>query len=404
MSVSNVSATSQQFTIQDPQSVVLTSPNSGTYTYLQDISIQWTKNNFTDNIDLYWTTSTTFSTSNVITTNFNSHPYTWDVPSSLAGTSIYIWVRKTGDSTVKDRSNSSISITGVTISRTIAEPITTSDSWSKTTGLWKILRTISEGITTSDSWSKTTRVWKFLRTIAEGITSSDSWSKASRKWIHIRTIAEPMPVSDTDSATSRLWIKIRAIAESLSASDTDSATSRLWKKLRTITESMTVSETDSSVSRLWKKIRTIADTLNPIDTASEGHLRLIDEVLAITDTWEKSIQQAGTAYVLDSSNGDESFSALYRTGWIMPNNIGKNSIIRRINLDYLSESAITLKIFKDDDIITPFVTKTLPSSSTPTHGSIRLGTRVKYFLISIETTQSSNDNVRIERIEIEVDD
>jgi len=403
MAVSNVNATSQQFTIQDPQTVVLTSPNSGTYTYLQNISIQWSKSNFTENVDLYWTTSSTFSTSNIITSNFNSHPYSWDVPSSLSGVSIYIWVRKTGDSTVKDSSNNAISITSVTISRTIAEPITTSDSWSKTTGLWKILRTIAEGITPSDSWTKTPRVWKYLRTIAEGVTASDSWSKTTRIWKHLRTIAEPMPVSDTDSATSRLWIKIRAISESLSASDTDSVTPRLWKKLRTIAEPMTVSETDSSVSRLWKKIRTIADQLNPIDTSSEGHLRLIDEAIAITDSWTKTIESKGTVYELNASNGDESFQALYKTGWIMPNNIGKNSIIRRVNLDYLSDNDITLKIFKDDDISTAFATKTLPASSTATHGSIRLGTRVKYFLISIETTQSASENVHIERIEIEVD-
>jgi|TARA_R100001530_G_scaffold133672_1_gene107421 hypothetical protein len=406
MAVSNVSATSQQFTIQDPQYVVFTSPNSGSYTYLQNISIQWTKNNFTDNVDLYWTSSTTFSTSNNITTNFNSHPFTWDVPSSLAGSSVYIWVRKTGDSTVKDRSDSAISITAVTISRTIAEPITVSDSDpTKATDSWKILRTFAEPMTVSDADpTKTSRTWKYLRTFAEPMTVTEADSKTSRLWKKFITLAEPMTVTDSSSATSRLWKKFRTLAEPMTVSESNSATSRLWKKFRTIEEPITVTESDSALTRLWIKVRTIAETLNPIDTASEGHLRLLDEILAVTDSWTKTIATKGSVYQLDSSSGDESFSALYKTGWIMPNNLGKNSIIRRINIDYSSDSAITLKIFKDDDIVTPFATKSFDSSSTSTHGSIRLGTRVKYFLVSIESTQSANENVRIERIEIEVDD
>ena len=403
MAQSNVTATSQQFTIQEPQSVVLNSPNSGSFNYNQNISFTWTKNNFTENVDFYYTTSTTFSTTYNIVYNYNANSFSWNPPSSLSGVNVYIWVRKNNDSTVKDRSNSAISITPITITKTIAESLVSSDSDSKTTGLWKILRTIAEGLTTSDSDSKTSRVWKYLRTISEGLTTSDSDSKTTRIWKYLRTIAEGLTSSDNSSVISRNWIKIKTIAEALTPSDTSSKVEREWIKIKTIAEELPVTDTDSKVSRLWIKVRSIAEQLNPVDTSSEGHLRLVDEVIAVSDSWTKSIQSKGTVYELDASNGDESFQALYKTGWIMPNNIGKNSIIRRINLDYLSDNDITLKIFKDDDISTAFATKTLSASSTTTHGSIRLGTRVKYFLISIETTQSANETTRIERIEIEVD-
>jgi len=381
MAVTNVTATSQQFTIQEPQSIVLNAPNSGSFQHTQNITIQWTKNNFTDNVDLYYTTSTTFSTSNVIVTNYNTHPYVWNVPSSLSGSSIYIWVRKVNDSSVKDISNNAISITGATITRTLAEGLTSSDSWSKATGLWKHVRTIAEGITSSDSWSKVTRTWKFIRTIAEGMTSSDSWSKATRTWIKLKTIAESLTPTDSFSTASRKWIKFKTMAETLNASDSDSKT-----------------------AKVWILTRSFAESLNAVDISSQGHLGVIDEELNITDNWTKSIQKAGNVYQLDAGGTGESFQAIYKTGWIMPNNLNKNAIIRRVNLDYLSDSAITLKIFRDDDVSTPFATKTFSASSTSTHGSIRLGTRIKYFLIAIETTQSANENVRIERIEIEVDD
>tara|TARA_R100000742_G_C4276076_1_gene96923 strand:+ start:566 stop:1711 length:1146 start_codon:yes stop_codon:yes gene_type:complete len=381
MAVTNVTATSQQFTIQEPQSVVLNAPNSGSFQHTQNITIQWTKTNFTDNVDLYFTTSTTFSTSNNIVTNYNTHPYVWNVPSSLSGSSIYIWVRKVNDSNVKDRSNNAISITGATITRTLAEGLTSTDSDSKSTKLWKHVRTIAEGITSSDSWSKATRTWKFIRTIAEGLTSSDSWSKATRIWIKLKTIAEGLTPSDSFNTASRQWIKFKTLAETLNPSDSDSKS-----------------------IKVWILSRSFAESLNAVDISSQGHLRVVDEELNITDSWTKSIQKAGSVYQLDAGGTGESFQAMYKTGWIMPNNLNKNAIIRRVNLNYLSDSAITLKIFKDDDVSTPFATKTFSASSTSTNGSIRLGTRIKYFLISIETTQSANENVRIERIEIEVDD
>jgi hypothetical protein len=403
MAQSNVTATSQQFTIQEPQSVVLNSPNSGSFNYNQNISFTWTKNNFTENVDFYYTTSTTFSTTYNIVYNYNANSFSWNPPSSLSGVNVYIWVRKNNDSTVKDRSNSAIAITPITITKTIAESLVSSDSDSKTTGLWKRLRTIAEGLTTSDSDSNTSRVWKYLRTISEGLTTSDSDSKTTRIWKYLRTIAEGLTSSDSSSVTSRNWIKIKTIAEGLTSSDTSSKIEREWIKIKTIAEELPVTDTDSKVSRLWIKVRSIAEQLNPIDTSSEGHLRLVDEVIAVSDSWIKSIQRKSTLYQLDGGGTDESFISLYKTGWIMPKHLGKTSIVRRINLDYSSDSPITVKVYKDDDLSNPMTTKTFNASSSSTHDSIRLGTRVKYFLISIETTQSANETTRIERIEIEVD-
>ena len=381
MAVSNVTATSQQFTIKDPESVVFTSPNSGSYAHNQSISFTWTKNNFTDNVDFYWTATTAFSTSNNIAYNYNASSFTWNPPSSLSGVSVYIWVRKTGDSSVKDRSNSTISITNVSLFRTIAESLTSSDAWDKTVNPYIEQVNIAESLTSSDDWTKTDGEWIWFRTIAESLTSSDAWSKTERLWIKFKTFTDSFATSDAWNKASRIWIKFKTVAESLAISDTTTTTPRFW-----------------IISKAF------ADSLGTSDISSVGHIVDSVEILTISDTVTSSIQTKGTVYQLDAGGTDEELKAIYKTGWISPKSLSKNSIIRRINLDYLSDSAITLKIFRDDDISTPLATKSFNASSSTTHGSIRLATRVRYFLISIETTQSTNENVHIERIEIEVDE
>lgn len=400
----NATGQSANFSIQDAPSIVLDSPNSGSFAHNQSISIQWTKTNFTDNVDLYYTTSTTFSTSNVIATNFNSHPYSWNVPSSIAGSSIYIWVRKTGDSNVKDRSNSAISITNITLFRTIAESLTSSDTWSKTVNEYIEEVNIAESLTSSDTWEKTTGEWIWFRTIAESLTSSDTWSKTDRLWIKFKTFTESVTSSDTWSKADRLWIKFKTFTDSFTASDTWSKASRIWIKFKTMVESLAVSDTTTTTPRLWIISKTFADTLGADDISSVGHIVDNVEILTISDTVTSSIQTKGTVYELDGGGTDESFKALYKTGWITPQALSKNPIIRRLNMDYKSDSVLTIQVFANDDLTNPLTTKSLSASSSTTHGSIRLGTRVKYFLISIETTQSANENVHIERIEIEVDD
>lgn len=400
----NATGQSANFSIQDAPSIVLNSPNSGSFAHNQSVSVQWTKTNFTDNVDLYYTTSTTFSTSNVIVTNFNSHPYTWNVPSSLSGVSVYIWVRKTGDSSVKDRSNATISITNITLFRTITESLTSSDTWSKTVNPYIEQVSIAESLTSSDAWTKTDDEWIWFRTITESLTSSDTWSKTDRLWIKIKTFADSITSSDAWSKADRLWIKFKTFTDSFATSDAWNKASRIWIKFKTVAESLAMSDTTTTTPRFWIISKAFADSLGTSDISSVGHIVDSVEILTISDTVTSSIQTKGTVYQLDAGGTDEELKAIYKTGWISPKSLSKNSIIRRINLDYLSDSAITLKIFRDDDISTPLATKSFNASSSTTHGSIRLATRVKYFLISIETTQSTNENVHIERIEIEVDD
>lgn len=399
-----VSAYSPNFTISDPDSVTLDSPNSGSFAHDQSISISWTKTNFTNNIDLYWTTSTTFSTSNNIVFNYNANSYSWNIPSSISGQSIYIWVRKTGDSAVKDRSNNAITITGITLARSINETLSSSDAFTFSTGQWKKVLNLSDTLSTSDSFTQATHEYIKFRNINEALTPSDSFTQQQRVFIEFANINETLATSDSFTAPTRKWILERSLADTLTGSDSFSFVERLWIKVKALADTLATSDSFTTASRQFIKLLNLNDTLNTAESNSLGRLVNPTDIVAVTDSFTTLVSKQGSVYQLDGNSSNEQITALYRTGWIMPNNLDKNAIIRRVNLDYTSDSAVTIKIFKDDDIVTPFATKTLNASSTPAHGSIRLGTRIKYFLIAIETTQSANENVRIERIEIEVDD
>lgn len=422
-----VSAFSPTFTISDPDSVTLDSPNSGTFAHNQSISISWTKTNFTNNVDLYWTTSTTFSTSNNIVFNYNANSYSWNIPSSVSGQSIYIWVRKTGDSAVKDRSNNAISITGITLNTSINETLASSDSFTFNTSEWLEIVNINETLTSSDSFDQLSHEYIKARTINETLSLADVWAKditdfirfatinetlstsdsflaPTRNWILLRIIGETILTGDSDDDQERLWIQVKNIAEQLSVTDSDSDQERTWIKIKSIAEQLATSDSFSLTTRTFKKFVTILETLAPADLDSLGRIVEINDALVFGDSFSFLVSKQGTVYQLNSSNSNEQIHTLYKTGWIMPQPLSKNSIVRRVNLDYTSADPVTLKLYKDDEKGTPFATKTFPSSSTPAHGSIRLATRIKYFQIAIETAQSTNDNVRIERIEIEVDD
>ncbi|HIG58171.1 MAG TPA: hypothetical protein EYF95_08140 [Flavobacteriales bacterium] len=419
---------SGRFTITDPQSVTLSAPNSGSYAHNVSMTISWTKTNFTSNIDLYWTTNTTFSTSNNILFNSALSSFGWNIPSSLSGTSIYVWVRKTSDSSVKDRSNSSISITGAVLSKTITDSIPISDAYTKTESTWRtyVYKTLSDNISLNDIWTKTDSTWReyFYRTLSDSISVADSWVKTSRLWLTIRTISDSISMVDTSTLSQRKWIKFATSLDDLTLGDTwtktqrkwikfvvsnDSLgladvwtkTQRRWIKIRSFLESISVSDIIAKTERVWIHFHTVNETITLIDISTETEGVSMSDNIGISDSWTVSKAFPSIGYLLDG--GGESLKSKWNTGWISPTDLSKNPIIRRINMDYKSDDDLTMKVYSNEDITTPVATKTFSSSSTPTHGSIRLGTRVKYFLLSIETVQSSNADVRIERIEIEVD-
>jgi len=502
----SVSGSSGQFTIQDPQSVTLSSPNSGSYAHNVSMTISWAKTNFTSNVDLYWTTNTTFSTSNNIGINLSGGSFSWDIPATLSSTSIYIWVRKYLDSSVKDRSNSSISITGAVLTKTIADSISISDVPTKTESTWRtyIYKTLTDSVgIADDGWTKTEREWHYGKTLTDSIPiTDDGWTKEEREWHYEKTLTDSIPITDdgwtktesiwrsyiyktltdsvgitddgwtktestwreyfykvlTDSVgiaddgwtkEEREWIKFNIVNDTLSLQDDPVKEEREWIKFKTLVDSivttddgwekferewikftsltnslaiaddgwekferewikfttaletLSIQDDPTITERSWIKFAVIGDSISIVDLATHGHDVQASDSLSISDTWTVSTSSPSTGYML--GDGDETLSAKWNTGWISPTDLSRNPILRRLNMDYSSGDDVTVKVYANEDLTTPVATKTFPSSSTPIHKSIRLGTRFKYFLLSIETA-SSTESVKIERIEMEIDE
>jgi len=252
-----VSGNSGLFTIQAPASVTLDSPNSGSYAHNQNISISWTKSGFTQNIDLYWTTGTTFATTNNILINQSGSSFSWNVPSSLAGTSIYIWVRKTSDSTVKDRSDSSISITSASFTQTPSDSANISeDTPTSTTTRWKFVETASDSANISESTpTSSTKPWKYVVGDDANLTEDAPSADTSHQWKFQEEPGDSADISeDTPTSSTKLW-KHTPDDEARLSEDTPSAnTSHQWKFQEEPDDEARLSEDTPSAntSHQWK--------------------------------------------------------------------------------------------------------------------------------------------------------
>ena len=405
---------SARFTIQDPAEIVLDDPNSGSFQWGSVITLEWSKTNFTSNINSYYTSNTTFSTSNVISSNTSGTTFDWTVPSSLSGDSIYVWVAKADQTSVNDRSNSAISITSQTHTPTLTDTLSLADVPTKTESIWRTLhtKTIADTLSLADVPTKTESVWRryFTPTFTDSIGLADAPTKTESVWrtYYYQTFPEALGITDVPTKTESVWrtYYYQTFPEVLGVADAPTKTESVWRTYhyQIFPEVLGVADVPTKIERVWHLLLTFTDALALEDTPSNQLGADLLDSFTLSDSWAKVVASPSTAYLMDSDNSTESIKAIRKTGWIMTKDLSNNSLLRRLNIDYTSDSDLTAKVYADDDLDNPILTKTFTASSTPTHGSIRLGTRVKYFLISIETIQSANDDVRIDRIEIEVDD
>jgi len=108
-------------------------------------------------------------------------------------------------------------------------------------------------------------------------------------------------------------------------------------------------------------------------------------------------------FKLTDSSGDESaFRATRKSGWIPVSDLGRTKILRRLNARYTSpDDDITVKIYTDGNGDSQVWSGTLPSGSK--YDSLRIGQRARFFQIELLTQSSTNYNVEIDKLEIEVD-
>ena len=448
------SATGQSgnFTITNPASVTLDSPNSGSYAHNQNISISWSKTDFTANIDLYWTTGTTFATTNNILINQSGSSFSWNVPSSLVGTSIYIWVRKTSDSTVKDRSNSSIAITSITVTQTPSDSANISESTpTSTTTRWKFVETFDDDANiTEDTPTSSTKPWKHIipddANISEDTPSANTshqWkfqeepgdearlsedtpsANTSYQWKFQEEPGDDANISeDTPTSSQKLWKHIVPPDSANLSEDSLGEAQKLWKHIVPDTASLS-EDSLGEAQKLWKHI--IPDTANvsedAITTAQKIWKHIISETIAITEEEPgdiflsepgdfSSFTEDFNAQILKGlslqkfdPSGTESFGILRKSGWLKASDLNRNSILRKISLRYNSQDPITVNIYADGDEVNPVFTKTAPSQTGEElfNKSFRVGRRAKYFMVELLTGETANYDTTIASLEVKVD-
>lgn len=427
----SVTGTSGQFSIQAPSSVTLDSPNSGSYAHNQSISISWTKSGFTQNIDLYWTTGTTFSTSNNILFNSALSSFGWNIPSSLVGTSIYIWVRKTSDSTVKDRSNSSIAITSITVTQTPSDSANISeDTPTSTTTRWKFVETFGDDANiTEDTPSSSTKPWKHIIPDDANISEDTPSANTSHQWKFQEEPGDEARLSeDTPSANTSYQWKFQEEPEDDAniSEDTPTSSQKLWKHIVPPDSANLSEDSLGEAQKLWKHIvppDAVGLSEDSLGEAQKLWKHIISETIAITEEepGDLYLSEAGdfSSFTEDFSSqvlkglelhkfdpsGTESFGILRKSGWLKASDLNNNSILRDISLRYNSQDPITVNIYTDGDEANPVFTKIAPTQTGEElfNKSFRVGRRAKYFMVELLTGETANYDTTIASLEVKVD-
>ena len=402
----SISATSPTFTITSAPTVTIDSPNSGSYAYTSSIVVQFTKTNFTTGVDLYHTSGTTFNTSNNIAINFTGTQFTWSIPDSLSGTNIYIWVRKTADSSIIDRTNSAISITSTTQTKTASEVSDFTESVTDSKTAYKTSFSTSDISDFTESTTSGKLTWKHIKAATDSSQfSTDSVTDSKRTWKHIKPTSDVSDFSESTTDDKRTWKHIKAAIDSTHFPvDTPTYSLAKWKQIIVQTSDFSESVTHDIVK--WKQIiGEISDFIETVSyyktigvpSANESSQFIEDVTTAITKRCH--VRQF-------TSSPTESYSTSYKTGWIKASkDLDKNTLIRRLGVEYHSTDPITLKIYIDGDLVNPVFTNTLAAATAKetTNKSLRVGQRARLFMLEMVTAASTNSNTKIEDIEVLTD-
>ena len=110
-------------------------------------------------------------------------------------------------------------------------------------------------------------------------------------------------------------------------------------------------------------------------------------------------------YSLHQSGSSESMDIVYQTGFKNITRMDKNSIVRRVNLNYESSAALTCKLYSDGDMTTVRGTLTFPANNSSKDYLVSIrpsGVRASSLALKISATTSAA--VKINKVEIETDE
>jgi hypothetical protein len=274
------------------------------------------------------------------------------------------------------------------------------------------------------------RTWKHIFNPSDTVAFSESVTDAVRTWKHIFSVSDSTQFSadsvghwvltpfekgeftafsEDVTPVTRTWKHIYSLSEDVGFSEEIIAATSLWfHNYDNLSETPVFSEVVTPIITVWKHLFVISEvvafaesiSVSPIKIAASDTVGFVEDVVA-------EIGLIINARVLPfEDNPTEVFGTSRRTGWIKASeNLSRATILRRLNVEYNSADPVDVKIFADGDDVNEIYSYTLAAGVTPEtiNKSVRIGRRARNFMVEVSTDPSSNANVTIENLGVEVD-
>ena len=288
------------------------------------------------------------------------------------------------------------------------EGLTVSETITPVPGTWKHVKTATEGLTVSETIPYPVPfTFRTDKTPTEGLTVSETIpTPETRTWKYIKTatddltVSEIIPVPDT-----RTWRHLKTPLEGLTVTETiPYPDTRTWRHFKTTDEDLTVTETILTATRTWH--RKVSEVLSITEGIAETLGVNPDDGIAFIESVIPAIFHSCKIRKFQSVP-TESYGTIHKTGWFtVSDSLTRTNILRRLNVEYNSADPLNVKIYVDGDDENPVFTHTLAAATDneTTNKSVRISRRAKSFMLELGTAASTNTNVTVEDIEVEVDD
>lgn len=293
------------------------------------------------------------------------------------------------------------------------------------TAFWKHLKNVTDNLNITETIAADTRQYKKLSLISDASQFSvDNLAYNIGSWEN-NLSSDASAYTEVIAQDTRVWKQNFDCLDSTSTTETVSKTTRVWKHLTTASDETEFTQSVATETKPWKRFATDeAATTESVQHTISQWAYAVNEVISFTENvsdvfGEAAIDAVAFVESINSQifrnsnirkfqdNSTENFNTLHRTGWISTDEKeGKSKVIRRLNIEYNSADPIDVSIYVNgDDQNQEFNTSfAADTSEETTNKSIRVGRRAKNFMLELSTPTSTNTNVTIEDLEIEIDD
>ena len=301
-------------------------------------------------------------------------------------------------------------ITQLFSGKAVPDAVSLSEEVNKFLTTWLKDYDVDDDVGFSEAVNNVLRTWFKDYDVADGAGFSET---VITRIISAHDVSDAVSLSEEVNKSLTTWLKDHEVADSVGFSEAVNNVLRTWFKDYDIVDSIGFSEAVNNVIRTWLNDYDVADGVGfseTIDSVVSQHTMLhhaVNEVIAFVEDVDEFISWLGSSSILSFQDSPtEVYGTSRRTGWIKASeSLSRATILRRLNVEYNSADPVDVKIFADGDDVNEIYSYTLAAGVTPEtiNKSVRIGRRARNFMVEVSTDPSSNANVTIENLGVEVD-